>query len=250
MIEGAPTEFAELNEKRSVFDIRFRMLNPLLSTEKLAVNLYVDIEPQKNYRPGYPVEKRGLYYLARSISAQLGVVTEETDYGKLEKCYSIWICRDRVPIREQLSLSNYQIENNLNIGNCAPKKEDYDLLQLVIIRLGKKSYQAEETDLFEFLTAIFYPHNENFWDTMKKYIDFTQESSMESEVENMKGFGMAIFEDGVEVGIERGMERGIEALIETCAELNISKMDVRKKVAQKYALSDEKAYEYVERYWN
>ena len=119
-------------------------------------------------------------------------------------------------------------------------------LQLVIIRLGKKSYQAEETDLFEFLTAIFYPHNENFWDTMKKYIDFTQESSMESEVENMKGFGMAIFEDGVEVGIERG----IEALIETCAELNISKMDVRKKVAQKYALSDEKAYEYVERYWN
>ena len=73
---------------------------------------------------------------------------------------------------------------------------------------------------------------------------------MESEVENMKGFGMAIFEDGVEVGIERGMERGIEALIETCAELNISKMDVRKKVAQKYALSDEKAYEYVERYWN
>lgn len=114
----------------------------------------------------------------------------------------------------------------MDLIESAPKKEDYDLLQLVIIRLGKKAYQAEETDLFEFLTAI--------------------ESSMESEVENMKGFGMAIFEDGVEVGIERG----IEALIETCAELNISKMDVRKKVAQKYALSDEKAYEYVERYWN
>ena len=83
-------------------------------------------------------------------------------------------------------------------------------LQLVIIRLGKKAYQAEETDLFEFLTAIFYPHSESFWDTMKKYIDFTQESSMESEVENMKGFGMAIFEDGIEVGMERGIERGME----------------------------------------
>ena len=92
----------------------------------------------------------------------------------------------------------------------------------------------------------FYPHSENFWDTMKKYIDFTQESSMESEVENMKGFGMAIFEDGIEVG----MERGIEALFETCAELNIPKTDVQKKISQKYALSDEKAYEYVEPYWN
>ena len=33
---------------------------------------------------------------------------------------------------------------------------------------------------------------------------------MESEVENMKGFGMAIFEDGIEVGMERGIERGME----------------------------------------
>ena len=60
----------------------------------MLVNLHVDIEPQKTYRPGYPVEKRGIYYLARQLSAQLSLVTDNTDYDGLEKCYSIWICRD------------------------------------------------------------------------------------------------------------------------------------------------------------
>lgn len=62
-IDGMKTEFAELNEKTSSFDIAFRAKNPRLSGGEVAVNLYIDIEPQKNYRPGYPIEKRGLYYL-------------------------------------------------------------------------------------------------------------------------------------------------------------------------------------------
>lgn len=61
------------------------------------MSLHVDVEPQKSYQPGYPIEKRGLYYLARSLSSQLSLVTEATDYGQLEKCYGIWICRDDIP---------------------------------------------------------------------------------------------------------------------------------------------------------
>ena len=43
------------------------------------------------YYVGYPLTKRSIYYVARSLARQLGVLSGETDYGKLQKCYSIWI---------------------------------------------------------------------------------------------------------------------------------------------------------------
>ena len=136
--------------------------NPRLSKPDVQINLYVDMEPQKDYRPGYPLEKRGFYYLARELSAQLNLLTEQTDYGQLSKCYSIWICRDNIPKDEQMSISFYGITNFKNVGACHPQKDDYDLLQLIIIRLGDKDYRSEEDDVLEFLTTIFYPQGQGF----------------------------------------------------------------------------------------
>lgn len=98
-VRGDNAEFAQLNEKVSFFDLLLRAKNPVLSEDgmmsgdSMRVDLHIDIESQKTYRPGYPIEKRGLYYLARLLPAQLSLVTEQTDYRGLEKC-CIWICRD------------------------------------------------------------------------------------------------------------------------------------------------------------
>lgn len=83
-IQGDDKEFIALNEKVSLFDTKLRAVNPELSNEKILVNLHIDIEPQKTYRPGYPIEKRGMYYLARELGAQLSLVTDNTDYNSLE----------------------------------------------------------------------------------------------------------------------------------------------------------------------
>ena len=72
-IDGAATEFAELGEKTSYFDIAFRAKNPRLSDGEVVVNLYIDVEPQKDYRPGYPIEKRNA--IERMIRA--GVTKEQ-----------------------------------------------------------------------------------------------------------------------------------------------------------------------------
>ena len=45
-----------------------------------AFQMTEDMEPQKNYRPGYPIEKRGIYYLSRRLCSQLDVVTEKTKF--------------------------------------------------------------------------------------------------------------------------------------------------------------------------
>ena len=53
---------------------QFRVVNPELSGGEVIVNLHVDVEAQKTYRPGYSIEKRGIYYLARELSSQLSLL--------------------------------------------------------------------------------------------------------------------------------------------------------------------------------
>ena len=46
---------------------------------------------------------------------QLGELTEETDYGKLQKTYSIWVCYDlQIPKKLKNTLSRYKITRDEN----------------------------------------------------------------------------------------------------------------------------------------
>ncbi len=211
-ITGDDKEYMALNEKLSIFDTKFRTVNPELSNEGLIVNLHIDVEPQKNYRPGYPLEKRGIYYLARELSSQLSLVRENTDYACLEKCYSIWICRDNVPQDERFSISFIEMCNTRNYGECHPQEENYDLLTLVIIRLGDSTFQEiddkDKNGMMEFLHAIMYPHKKDFLDTVKKYIDFSENEELWKEVGNMRGLGLSIREEILKEGLEEGRKEG------------------------------------------
>lgn len=207
VIEGVPTDFEELHEKTSHFDVAFRAMNPRLSAA-VRVNLHINFEVQKDYRPGYPIEKRGMYYLARRLSSQLNLITEKTDYGQLEKCISIWICRDRIPEKEQFSISACKMHNYKNIGKGRMQEEDYDLLELVIVRLGSSEYPEGKTDLFQFLTALFYPQKSDIRKIVGQYIDFETNLALEKEVTQMIGLGQSILEEGIAEGREIGKAEG------------------------------------------
>ena len=211
--------------------------------EEITVNLHFDIEPQTTYRPGYPIEKRGLYYLARELSAQLSLVTENTDYRCLEKRYSIWICRDDVPRKERFSISFFEFSNTLNYGECHPRKDDYDLLTLVIIRLGDKVFResekagmpAEKDEMMEFLHAIMYPHTQDFLTTVKKYIDFSENEELWKESDNMTGLGMSIAKESGEEGWQSGLEEGRLSGLE---EGRLEREQSEKLLAEKDAIID------------
>ncbi|MBD5504478.1 MAG: hypothetical protein HDR09_12310 [Lachnospiraceae bacterium] len=245
-VRGDNPEFVQLNEKTSNFDIIFHAKNPRLSNGKVIVNLHIDVEPQKTYRPGYPVEKRGIYYLARSLSSQLSLVTEKTDYNRLEKCYSIWICRDDIPAGEQYSVSFYKMTNSNNIGNYVCTEKDgkerhYDLLELVIIRLGDRAYHGKEGDegfgLLRFLNAIMYPHKEDFMDTISEYIDFSNNEELWKGAERMEGLGQSI------------REEGIQFLIESLQEMEIPYTKTQNQLMVKFSLSEDTAQEYMDKFW-
>ncbi len=118
-LKSDSTEYIALDEKTANFDYVFSARNPRLSGEKVAIKLYFDLEPQRDYRPGYPIEKRAYYYLAKMLSSQLSMVTEKTDYGCLEKSYGIWICRDRVPRNERYTVSLYEAANTQYRETCS-----------------------------------------------------------------------------------------------------------------------------------
>ena len=129
------SELSSLVEKLVRFDIRFKIINPKLSTEKIRVNLHIDMEAQKSYRPSnpsYPILKRAVYYVARDLSSQLSMITQATDYSKLEKCYSIWICAEDVPKKLQNTLTEYSFSKKDIIGVADEPEEDYDLITIFI----------------------------------------------------------------------------------------------------------------------
>lgn len=129
------SELSSLVEKLVRFDIRFKIINPKLSTEKIRVNLHIDMEAQKSYRPSnpsYPILKRAVYYVARDLSSQLSMITQTTDYSKLEKCYSIWICAEDVPKKLQNTLTEYSFSKKDIIGIADEPEDEYDLITIFI----------------------------------------------------------------------------------------------------------------------
>ena len=163
-----PTEMGSVSDKLIRYDTHFRAVNPLLSNENLCIHLHIDLEVQNNYRPTnppYPVIKRGIYYAAREISSQLGTLTEQTDYGDIQKAYSIWICNERVPIKLQNTVTMYSIKKTDVTGTTDEPDEDYDLLSVIIIRRGGES----DTPIFDYLSGVFRCDKEKISKYVLKY---------------------------------------------------------------------------------
>ena len=198
------SELSSLTEKLVRFDIRFRIKNPRLSTEEIRVNLHIDMEAQKSYRPSnpsYPVLKRAVYYAARDLSSQLSSITETTDYSKLEKCYSIWICAEDIPKKLQNTLTEYSLSKKDIIGVADEPDEDYDLLTVIVIRQGEKT---EEKGIFDYLNGIFTCDINR----IDKYSHIKWSEPFQREVSKVTRFGDMIYERGMRAGEQKGMILG------------------------------------------
>ena len=161
------TEMNSLGEKKICYDMHFKAINPKLSNSKTTIYLHMDLEIQNDYRPGnpkYPIVKRGIYYGAREISSQLGVLTGKTNYNDVEKVYSVWICNENIPKELQNTVTEYTIKKNEVIGKVDEPEADYDLLSVIMVRLGSNEGKEE---IFDYLNSVFKGDVEK----VKEYID-------------------------------------------------------------------------------
>ena len=143
------------------------------------------------------------------------MITQTTDYSKLEKCYSIWICAEDVPKKLQNTLTEYSFSKKDIIGIADEPEEDYDLLTVVIIRQGK---ETEESGIFDYLKGLF----TSDINRIQKYSHIKWSEPFKKEAGKMTGFGDMIYERGIRTGEQRGMILG--ALMSGKTPEEVSKM--------------------------
>ncbi len=190
------TEMSSTTEKPLLFDFRLMVKNPKLSSEQLLVKIRIVLEFQNKFHPvlkdgrSYDVEERGIYYVARELSSQLGRITENTNYHDLEKAVSIWIVSEGIPADLQNTVSRYFLKKEDLVGKADIPEHVYDLMEVVIIRRGKNG--QFDAPVFDYLNAVFTSDIER----MDKYTPVSSNPEIVKEVSEMPGMGEVIFEQG------------------------------------------------------
>ena len=207
-IEELNEEFKSKMEKPLRYDIHFKAKNPKLSNQESLVLLHLDYEIQNTYHPknpSYPVVKRGIYYSARELSAQLGPVTESTNYAALKKVYSIWLCLFDIPGKLQNTISHYHLTRDDIFGTCDEPVQDYDLIDCVIIRSGAN---APQETLFEYIDGLY----SGDMNIVQKYIGTANHPKIRKEVEAMT-FTQALCYDSLKKGYNEGHSKGEASML-------------------------------------
>ncbi|WP_373212104.1 hypothetical protein [Ruminococcus sp. 5_1_39BFAA] len=218
-VSGMSNEDTVPDEGTVTFDIHFYAYVP---HEKIKIKLILNVEAQKDFYPGYPIVSRGILYVARMISAQLGREIVHSEYGNLKKVYSIWICMNAPKyIGNAIALYEFQKEDLL--PGVPDNKDTYDKMSVVVITLNE---DVESED--EFINMIN--------TTLSSHMSYKEKKKRleeEYHIEMSRKLGkemnlMCNLSDLVEArGIEQGIERGIEQ-----GSRNLLKVQIKKKIAK------------------
>ena len=239
LIQGIDTTDKSLREGTITYDILFHATAP---TSGEQISLIVNIEAQNDFNPGYPLLKRAIYYCSRMISSQYGSEFTETHYEKIKKVYSIWICSNP-PKKRENTITKYCVQEENLVGQVSERKDNYDLLTVVMICLGH-TRDENYTGILKLLDVLLSSEREA--GEKKKILqdDFgiAMTKILESEVSAMCNLSKGVEERGIAIGLERGIEtttlNAIRNLMETLkltAEQAMEALKVPKEEKVKYA---------------
>ena len=212
VITGSNNEDSTLTEGTVRYDVRFDAIAPTAANDAAqqdVIRLIINVEAQTAFNPGYPLTKRAIYYCSRMISAQHGPIFKKSEYGKIRKVYSIWVCTK--PSDEfQNTLTRYSIRPEQLIGNAAEKSENYDLMSVVTICLGKPDTE-NYTGILKFLDVLL---SSSRAATEKKKIleeefGVAMSEELEREVLIMCNLSQGVKAEGREEGLREGRKEGI-----------------------------------------
>lgn len=198
-VQGMGNEDISQNEGTVYYDVRFNAIAP--STEEHEnIRLIINAEAQNRFKLKYPLTKRAVYYGSRLISAQHGTVFTKSDYQKLRKVYSIWICVNPAK-RFRNTITRYSLKPEAIIGNAVEAPENYDLINIVMVCLGKME-EWNDNNLIKFLGVLF--QNElsarEKKDILERDFDIPMTETFESEVDDMCNLSQGVAEKAMQQG--------------------------------------------------
>lgn len=187
-IERLDSESNYVGEKRIAYDIK--------TTISGAIDLIINLEIQREPKPGYNIKMRGSYYTARLFSEQLKDISEEGSYTRLKKVYSIWI----IVNSPKECIERYAFMN-MDTKEIDPENDPF---HLVMIYLGN---QLPKDELVKYIRALL----ERDIEYLKNYYVINEE--MERSMYHMCNLGEGIKEEGIKEGIKEGKERREEEIV-------------------------------------
>ena len=216
-IKGDNNEDTTVDEGTVKYDIKFTAKTP---EDNGSIELIINIEAQNNFSPGYSLIKRALYYCSRLVSAQYGTEFTHSDYDKIKKVYSIWICTN--PLQNaRHTVTSFDIYYNSLLGSLDVSREDYDIMNVIMVCLGDPNanyeeirdadYNVKQKEALKFLDTVFSVklNKEDKVEKLKNEFDFNLDSQLDEEVSSMCNVSRGWYREGVEIGREEGREIGI-----------------------------------------
>lgn len=269
-IQGLSEKDASKREGTVYYDVVFQAYYPGEKKEK--IGLYINLEAQSDYYPGYPLEMRGIYYGARRLTAQLKQINKKTNYGCLQKVYSIWLCIGNVPDYESDTVTLYDIAKNDIIGKVKRNKKIYDLINVVVIRLNDDASPEDQT--MKMLQTLFSNQLKPGEKLQKlKEIGIRMEESMEKGVDGMGSLSDYVEQQGIKKGRMEGrmegrkegrregrlegrlegqrdgIQMGIRNMIELCQDLGKTEEDTQLQIVTRFCIKEDEAVKYIKTYW-
>lgn len=202
-IRGISSEDTSLTESSTTYDIRFRAFAP--GTEE-PIQMIINLEAQNEADPGYPLIKRGIFYCGRMITAQYGTEFTHSQYQKIKKVVSIWVCMAPKEERKNTITRYHLTEENL-VGSVREKLEDYDLIDVVMLCLGGED-RERYSGVLKMLDVLLSPKT---GEAEKRKIlgdefDIPMTETLEREVHLMCNLSQGVRELGRTEGREEGRE--------------------------------------------
>ena len=94
--------------------------------------------------------KIAVYYVSRLISGQEEKEFHGYDYNGLKKVYSIWVCMNVQKYRAD-SIQKYGLTEKVIHGAFHDKLQNYDLIKIIVMNLGKKATTHKLLNLLHLL---------------------------------------------------------------------------------------------------
>lgn len=204
-IRGISNVDTSLREGSSLYDIRFLATAP--SSGEL-IQLIVDLEAQNEFDPGYPLIKRALYYCGRMITAQKGTEFVHSEYQKIKKVVSIWVCM-APPKKRQNSITRYHMTEENLVGNMKEQVRNYDLIDAVILCLGGED-RENYGGVLKLLDVLLSPKagEAKKRQVLEQDFNIPMTETLEAEVQHMCNLSQGVLDLGRAEGRVEGRAEG------------------------------------------
>ena len=205
VITGRNTEDKLQYEGMVRYDILFDSIVPE-SNETIRLVINLEIQNQSNL--GYPLIKRAHYYTGRLLSAQYGTEFKASEYEKLKKVYSIWICGpEHKELRNTITRYCFKEENVL--GCFKEKKINYDMVNIVFVGLERPE-EIKENNVVGFLTTLLSEsiQPKEKIERIKADYGISPDDNTKRGLSDMGSWSQGIYDRGVREGKVEGIIQG------------------------------------------